>query len=863
MRLIAEWGRRVWFLLHRRRFEDELHQEMESHRAMMDDPRRFGNARRLREDAVDVWGWQWLDHLGRDTRFAARTLVRSPGFAAMAILSLALATGATTAIFSVINGVLLRPLPFHEPDRLVQIFGSEWRQDRGVATDNMSAPIGREEIDAYRRSPQIAAMAAYGLSTAHLIGAGRLERLTSVETDLAFFDVLGVPALVGRVFTPADGPDVAVVSAGWWARQFGSDPTVAGRVVILNGRSVTILGVMPPSFQFPYGAGSVLPTALPEMRTDVWLPFPLRDATGAPRHRGRTHVIARLAPSSSVASLQTELGGMAEQVQRGFQDPRIRIKVRVAPLKEVVAGPVRQSLWMLFAAVGLVLAAACANLANLLLARLSVRAREVVTRAALGATPRRLVSQFLVESVLLSVLGGAAGALIARWGTPLLAALAAARIPRADEVALDWQAFAFLSALCVGTALVFGIAPALAATRLDIHGITRESGGHPTGAGGYGGLRNTLVIVEVALAFVLAAGGVTVVRELIRLQRLDNGMATENVLTMHLTPRATVAEYQAIEDRLAGVPGVTAVGLTQVIPLQNWGWRADFSVKGGSRTFPGRSLASLRYVTPAYFRTLGIRVVRGRTFTDQDGERTPMVLVVNETLARRYFPGEDPVGVELDRGVIVGVVADVRQAGLDQTAEPEIYYAVAQNVATSPDIGMSVVLRTIGPPDRVVSAARSAIAEVAPSIAVFNVRTMAQIVTDSLWELRLYRVLIGGFAALALGLAAIGLHGVIACHVTARMHEFAVRLALGAEPSSLSRLVMRRALTLAGVGLAAGITLTLSLAPGLRATPIGQSADAVLYVITTAVVIAIALVACLMPALQVGRVDAASALRHQ
>jgi predicted permease len=410
MRLIAEWGRRVWFLLHRRRFEDELHQEMESHRAMMDDPRRFGNARRLREDAVDVWGWQWLDHLGRDTRFAARTLVRSPGFAAMAILSLALATGATTAIFSVINGVLLRPLPFHEPDRLVQIFGSEWRQDRGVATDNMSAPIGREEIDAYRRSPQIAAMAAYGLSTAHLIGAGRLERLTSVETDLAFFDVLGVPALVGRVFTPADGPDVVVVSAGWWARQFGSDPTVAGRVVILNGRSVTILGVMPPSFQFPYGAGSVLPTALPEMRTDVWLPFPLRDATGAPRRRGRTHVIARLAPSSSVASLQTELGGMAEQVQRGFQDPRIRIKVRVAPLKEVVAGPVRQSLWMLFAAVGLVLAAACANLANLLLARLSVRAREVVTRAALGATPRRLVSQFLVESVLLSVLGGAAGA---------------------------------------------------------------------------------------------------------------------------------------------------------------------------------------------------------------------------------------------------------------------------------------------------------------------------------------------------------------------------------------------------------------------------------------------------------------------
>ena len=863
MRLIAEWGRRLWFLLNRRRMEEALRQEMAAHRAMMADPRRFGNARRLREDAVEVWGWQWLDNLVRDTRFAARTLIRSPGFAAVAILSLALATGATTAIFSVVNGVLLRPLPFREPDRLVQIFGSDWRQDRGVAADTMSAPIGAEEFDAYRQSPHLAAITGYGVSTAHLTGSGAVERVTSVETDPSFFDVLGVPAQLGRFFTPADGPDVAVVSAGWWARQFGSDPRIPGRVVTLNRRSITILGVMPESFQFPYGAASVLPTAVPEVRTDVWLPSPQLDASGAIRRRGRTYVLARLAASASVAALETDLGGRAEQVQRGFADPRTRIKVRVARLSDVVGAPVRQSLWMLFAAVGLVLAAACANLANLLLARLTVRAREVVTRAALGATPRRLVSQFLAESVLLSLLGGAAGALIARWGTPLLTRLAATRIPRAHEVALDWPAFAFLLAICVGAAVVFGLAPALAATRLDVHGITRESGGHPTVAGGYGRLRDALVIVEVALAFVLAAGAVTVVREMIRLQRLDNGMAIENVLTMHLTPRVAAPVYQALEQRLAAVPGVAGVGFTQVIPLQNWGWRADFSVKDGRRTFQGRSIASLRYVTPGYFRTLGIRVVRGRTFTDQDDERAPMVLVINESLARRYFAGEDPVGLELDRGLIVGVVGDVRQAGLDRPAEPEIYYAVAQNVATAPDIGMSLVLRTVGPPERVVSAARAAIAEAAPTLAVFNVRTMAQVVSDSLWELRLYRVLIGGFAALALVLAAIGLHGVITYSVTARLHEFAVRLALGADPSSLSRLVVRRALTLAGAGLGVGLTLTLALAPGLRATPIGQAAGPALYAMTSLLVVAIALIACLTPALRVARVNPGLALRHQ
>ena len=485
--------------------------------------------------------------------------------------------------------------------------------------------------------------------------------------------------------------------------------------------------------------------------------------------------------------------------------------MRLEPLDEVVIGKVRRSLWMLFAAVGLVLAAACANLANLLLARMTFRVREVVTRAALGASRERLARQLLTESLLLSLLGGVAGVLVARWGTKLLTDVAAAGIPRAHEVTLDWQAFAFLLVICVATAILFGLAPALAATRVDVHTMTRDSAGHATLAGGYGRLRNALVVLEVALAFVLAAGAATVVQEMFRLQRVDNGMAVENVLTMHMTPRASAEDYAAIEQRVAALPGVAAAGLTQFVPLQNWGWYAGFEIKG--RRSDTRLTASLRYVTPGYFRTLGIRILRGRGFTASDDAGAPMVLVINEALAKRYFPGEDPVGVALDRGLIVGVIADVLQVGLDRPSEPEIYYAAAQNVTMAPDIGMSLVVRTDIPPERASESIRAAIRAINPKLAIFNVRTMTQVVSDSMWELRLYRWLIGVFAVLALLLAAIGLHGVISYNVTSRMREFAVRLALGSDPGDLTRLVVRRALLLVGAGLAGGIISAMAITP--------------------------------------------------
>jgi putative ABC transport system permease protein len=821
---------------------------------------RFQQCIPVAADRSAAWGWRWLEQLGQDARFGARTLRRNPGFAATVVLTLALATGATTAIFSVVNSVLLRPLPFGDPDRLVQVFGRNWGEDRGGPPDPMTAPVGSRELEAFgKQSTTIEAVAGYALTTRHLQGPSGVERLTAVWADGDFFSMLGVEALAGRTFGAGDPLEVAVISASLWRRRFDGDPSLPGKSISLDGRPFTILGVMPDSFQFPYGAASGLSGALTESRTDLWIPLtPLRAPSGQLR-QGRSHVTARLRPGVSIEAAAAELRVIASRLEA--QSPAgTRIGVRLVPLADAVLGPVRRSLWMLFAAVGLVLAAACANVANLLLARMTVRIREVTTRAALGANRLRLVRQFLVESLLLSLGGGLVGVAIARWATDLLVALGSARIPRAHEIALDWRAFGFLLLACLATAVLFGLAPAIAAARVDMQAVTKESGGHATMGRTYGRIRDGLVVVEVALAFVLALGAAIVMREIIRLQHVETGMVTENVLALHLTPRAPASDYYAIERRVAELPGVQAAGVTQLVPLQNWGWQAGFSIRGRP---PGEPLRTeLRYVTPGYFRALGIPLLRGRALTEGDHADAPRVILVNDALARRYFPGEDPVGRELDRGTIVGVVGDVRQAGLERPGEPEIYYPAAQNVAMASDIGMSLIVRTAAAPERVTDMVRAAVRGVNPNLAIFNVKTMQQVLADSLWELNLYRWLIGLFAALALVLAAIGLYGVLSYNVTSRTREFAVRLALGSEPIALARRVLARAAGLAGAGLAAGIVVALAVTPSVRILSANLGGDPLTYAAIAALLLALALASCVVPAIRVARVNPATALRH-
>jgi len=821
--------------------------------------RRFGSALRFREASVDEWGWRWLEQFAQDVRFGARTLIKAPGLTLTIVLTLALASGATTAIFSIVNGALLRPLPFADPDRLVQIYGRAWREDRGEP-DPVNGPVGVFELAEFEsQAATFDGFAAYDLTTKHLDGPAGPERLTAISADLDFFSVLGVRPAAGRTFASTDPVDVVVLSGPLWARRFASDPAVVGRSITLDGRPFTVIGVMPDTFQFPYSAASLLDAALPESRTDIWVPtqIPSNVPPGLAR---RERVTARLKPGVSLDAASAELRVIASRVEADrFRGTRSRVGVRVVPLDAEVIQPIRQSLWTLFVAVGLVLVAACANVANLLLARMTVRSGEVVTRAALGAGRLRMVRQFLAEGLLLSVSGGLLGLIVAYWGTEMLVRLGSTKIPRAHEVTLDGRAFVFLAIVCLATAILFSLAPAYQALRLDFR--LANNGGRAIMGRPYARVRDGLVITEVALAFVLTLGAALVMREVVRLQGVPSGVLTENVLTLHLTPRAEGHDYYAIEERVAQLPRVVAAGFTQLVPLQNWGWEAEFSIPG--RAPEGRSVAGLRYVTPGYFRTLGIPVLEGRSFSLADEAGAPRVIVINEALARRYFDGENPIGRDLNRGTIVGVVGDVRQAGLNRPAEPEIFYPAAQNVTMASDIGMSLVVRTDGPPEPLVDLIRAVVRDVNPRLAVFNVKAMDQVLADSLWELNLYRWIIGLFAALVLALSAIGLYGVMSYNVTSRLREFALRLALGSDELRLSRLVLRRGVRLAVVGLAIGIVVAMQLIVVLGALPIESRLDPVVVAVTAALLLAIALTACALPALRVARVNPVVALRQE
>ena len=883
MSWLSQIVRRVRVLARRSQLDGELDEEMRLHVDLREERlrrgglspdaasaaarRRFGDRTRLREQSIDAWGWRWLEDLAQDLRFGARTLVKQPGFAAAAILTLALATGATTAIFSVVNGVLLRPLPFDDPDRLVQVFGRNWREERPGAPDPVRAPISSQELEAYAASASFEGLAAYSVVTRHLDGPAGLERLNAVAADLQLFSILGVEPVAGRTFRVDDGLDVAVISARLWKQRFNGAASILGTRITLDSQPFTVIGVMPGTFQFPYRAASILAGAVPEARTDVWTPLdPLRAGPAGALRRGRASVVGRLRSGVALESAAAELRLIAGRVEEQYRGTRFRVGVRIERLADVVVGSVRRSLWMLFAAVGLVMAAACANVANLLLARMAARAREVVTRAALGAGRLRIARQFLAESLLLSLAGGLAGAAIARWGTDVLAIVVGSRIPRADEIALDWQAFAFLLLVAIAAASVFGLAPALAAARIDLNGVTKEAGGHATMGRRFKYLRDGLVVLEVALAFVLAVAATLVMREIVHLENVDTGTITENVVALHLTPRAPAGDYDAIEARVSRIPGVVGAGFIQMVPLQNWGWEASFEIRGRPEPSAGRRTTELRYVTPGYFRAMGIELRGGREFSGMDSAEAPHVVIVNEALARRYFPGEDPVGKELDRGTIAGVIADVRNVALDREAVPEIYYPVAQNVAMTSDLGMSLIVRTERPPESLIRAVRSAVLEVNPKLAIFNVRTMSEVVADSLWDLHLYRWLIGLFATLALVLAAIGLHGVISFTASARTREFAIRMALGSGQAAVTRLVVRRGIWLTAIGLgfgAAGAVAGLTLTASLRALRVGSTPDVATFSVTAILVLLVAAVACAVPALRAATVDPVAALRHE
>ena len=862
MSIPGEWFRRARYLMQRRRVEEDLRREMDAHREMMPSPSRFGNTLRLREEAQDVWGWRWLDDLALDIRYAARTLfVSHRTFAITSVAMLALGIGASTAVFSVVSGLLLRPLPFPDAGRLVQLQGtSSGRGPSGSAVSN---------VDSYRReSTAFQALAGYEVGARYLRDAGGLERVMAVRTELDFFAVLGVPALYGRTYNGGDTAASAVVSEAFWRRRFGGASDIAGRTIELDGQAVTIVGVMPDSFQFPYRSGSLLQGVAEHARTDVWTPF----ARPVPP-RGRIgRVTGRLKPGVTLAAAQQELNGIAARLETQYPDTNRGRGVAIMPLaRAVVPEATARLLFVLFGAVVIVLALACANVANLSLARMTLRQREVAVRAAIGASTLRLVRQFLTESLLVALAGGIAGLIFAWWVVRRLVVVAAPYLPRAHEVGVDWRVFAFMIATVAGVGLAVGVAPAVIAARRDPRLVLQESGGHATMGRTQRRLRNGLVVAEVALAFVLGVGASVLLRELVRLRATDAGLVKTNVITFHVgQPRgpevndAIAARLYDVADRVSQLPGVAAAGFAQMLPLQSWGWTSnsiDFRVRGRPARAEEFSI-ELRYVTPGYFAALGIPIRRGRGFTHADRAGALPVIVINETLARRAFPGEDPIGLLTTRGTIVGTIADVRTVNLDQPAMPEVYNPIAQNWSQVSDLGMTLVVRTRERPEPLVDTIRSTIRAVHPDQAIFGIKTMETVVEESLSAFTLSLSILSAFAALAIVLALSGTYGVISYLASSRAREFAIRVALGAGRGRVIRFVLGQGLTLTGLGLVIGVCGALAVAPVLSAAPIAvRRPDLVTLIPVAAVIAFVAAVAALIPARRAARVDPMAVLR--
>jgi putative ABC transport system permease protein len=802
-----------------------------------------------------------MDTIWQDLRYGIRTLIKRPGFTAVAVITLALGIGVNTMIFSVVNAVLLSPLPFPDSARLVRI-GESHANYKGNLTYANFLDLG----DGTRSLENIAAARFW---SDNLTDGGEPEQVSSMQVSANFFPALGIPPQLGRTFLPEEdqpGRDnVAVISNALWQRRFGGDPNLIGKAIKVGTIERTVIGVMPPGFQ-----SNILFSG----EYDLWVPLV---PGGLLRDNRRSHllaVIARLKSRATIAQAEAELGALAagiEQQHPGVDDPELG--VTVVGLRERLVAPVRPALFVLLCAVGCVLLIACANVANLLLARSAAREKEMAIRLALGASRWRIARQLLTESALLGLAGGGAGLLLAVWGIDSITALAPGNLPRIGEVRIDGWVLGFTLITSLLTGILFGLAPALQLPRLSIHEVVKDGGRGSTGTRRRW-LRQVLVVSEVAIALVLLIGAGLLINSFLRLQRVDRGFDARNLLTLNLTlSRFSTSEQQVaflrqVLDRAALVPGVTAVGLTSTLPLRG-GPGTDFVIEGRPPLALGdEPSADIRIVDPNYFRAMRIPLRAGRPFAETDSTDAPKVMVINENMARRFWPNEDPIGKRVTMkdwgppltGEIIGIAVDVKADSLDSETRPMIYWAYPQ----FPTIFNSFVVRTEGDPLSLIGAIKSQIWSVDPSQPVASVATMEQVVANSVAAHRFNMLLIGIFAAVALALAGVGIYGVISYTVSQRTHEIGIRLALGAQGSNVLRLVVGQGmvLALAGVGLglaaAAGLTrLMSSLLFGVSPT------DAPTFAVVAVLLTAVALFACAVPALRATKVDPMVALRYE
>lgn len=797
-----------------------------------------------------------------DLRFAFRQLRKSPGFAAVTILTLALGIGACTAIFSVVNAVLLRPLDYPDPARLVVIRETQLPE---FPEFTVSPP---NYLDWEKQTKSFENLAAYSGSRINLTGDGEPQQLIGVKATAHYFDVYGIKPALGRTFLPEeDAPGknrVAVLSYPFWHRVFGGAADVVGRPIQLNGEPYTVVGVAPPGF----GIAS---------KVDAWMPMAFDPKETANDNRGAHYlnVVGRLRPGVTVAQAEAELRVLAAQLATQYPDSNKGWGIFMMPLQDYGVRDVRTVLYTLLGAVGCVLLIACANIANLLLARATARHREISIRAALGASRARLVRQLLTESVLLALCGGLAGILLARWGLDALLALAPASLPRVADIHLDTGVLVFSLALSVITGLVFGIAPAWLAARADVNEALKQGSRGSTEGGARGRLRSALVVIEVTFALMLLGGAGLLARSFMQLAHVDPGFAPENATILRLSlpekkyalPEQQTAFADALLERMKTLPGVQAAGLTQSMPLVG-DYVLGFNIEGRPAIAPS-DLPNTNYyaVTPEYFRAMGIRLVRGRIFTVRDDAKAPRVAIINETLARQHFPNEDPIGkrINITNGPdtwreIIGIVGDIKQYGVDKATSNQSYEPFAQ----VPFSSLNVVIRTSGPPAALLGAIRPTVYAVDKDQPIGTIRPLEEIMADSIARQRFAMTLLTVFSLVALVIAAVGIYGVMAYSVVQRTGEFGIRMALGAQQRDVLRLVLTQGGKLVGLGLIIGLAATLAASRAMGSMLFNTSAQDPLTLGTITLLLgAVALVACLLPASRATKVNPIEALRSE
>ena len=806
-----------------------------------------------------------MDTLFQDVRYAVRRLARSPGFTLVAVLTLALGIGANSAIFSVVNAVLLRSLPYGESERLVRVFHVSDDGSRNV----MSPQNFR---DARSESRSFEELTYYQNNTATLTGAGDPVELEAGRVGPGFFEVMRTKPALGRAFRPDENESgqhrVAILSDGLWKERFGGKSEVVGGTITLNGEPYEVVGVTPEGFAYP-----------PDR--EIWLPMEHDEFFSSEESRGAWFIsaIGRLKPGATVEQAASELRTIASRLEREFPDVNTGLSFGAFPLHEVMVGDVQLALWVLLGAVGLVLLIACANVANLMLARAAARESELAVRTALGAGRGRLVRQMITESVMLALLGGTAGLLLAVWGTALLIHLQPEVLPRLADVRVDGTVVLFTAGLALLASLLFGLAPALQVTSGKLASTIRAGGRGALSIRSGNRVRGTLVVAEMALSVMLLAGAGLLIKSFARLQAVDPGFATEGLVTFGLAlPEAAyeedekqVAFHEGMAARLSALPGVRSVGAVSDLPLSGGVTYLTFRVAGQPEPANGQEpAAQILRVSPDYFRTMQIPVRKGRVVEPTDRAGSPPVVVINEKLAEEYFGGADPLGQQImmsfEQDVedfpwqVVGVVGNVQQFGLDAEMTPMAYFPEAQ----APTRQMDYVVSTSVPPLSLAGAIRREVRSADANLPVTDLQTVERRVSESISQPRFYTLLLTIFAGVALVLAAIGIFGVVSYGVSQRTREIGVRMALGAHPRSILRTTVGGSLLLGGIGVAAGLVGALIGTRILENLLFGVgTSDPLTFAAVAAILLAVAAVASYLPARRATRVDPMVALRTE